>query len=146
MADGNFQQSIFRMPVVRHFIACERIETAAGGSRYTLANVIHAIKPVPEAVYPCIHPQLSLFVQMTDGRGKLSFRVQLIFLDVLDEEKSTHTSAPVILDLGNDPLIVHGWPIRLKNVLFERPGLYEFRLLCGAHVIAREAMVLRESS
>jgi hypothetical protein len=46
----------------------------------------------------------------------------------------------------NDPLIVHGWPIRLKNVLFERPGLFEFRLLCNAQVIGREPITLRESS
>src|SRR5580765_2851706 len=135
MGDGDSLQSDFCIPVVRHFIACERIETAPGSSQYTLTNLIHAIKPIPGAAYPRFHPALALFVQMANGRGTHTFRVQLVFVD---DEKSTHTSAPVILDLGNEPLIVHGWPIRLRNILFERAGLYEFRLLCDGQVIARE--------
>jgi hypothetical protein len=80
---------------------------------------------------------------MTDGRGRHSFQIQQVFAD---EEQSTYTSQPVTLDLGNDPLVVHGWPIRLNNVVFQRPGLYEFRLLCGGQLIAHETIVLRESS
>lgn len=136
------QQFDFRVPVVRHFIACERIDTSADGAQFSLVNVIHAIRPLPGAAYPRIHPQLCLFAQMTDGRGSHSLHLQLVFLD---DERSTYTSKPVILDLGNDPLVVHGWPMRLRNLFFERAGLYEFRLMCSGQVIAREPIVLREN-
>jgi hypothetical protein len=119
------------------------LATPPGGAQYSLVNVIYAIKPLPGLSYPRIHPELWLFVQMTDGRGSHSFRIELIFLD---DQRSTYTSGPVTLDLGDDPLIVHGWPIRLKNLLLQRPGLYEFHLLCDGQVIAREPIVLRESS
>jgi hypothetical protein len=142
MSNGSSEQPDFPFPVIRHFIACDRIEVTPGSSQYSLVNVIHAIKLLPGATYPRIHPELSLFVQMTDGRGKHAFQIQLVFVD---DDQSTYLSEPVILDLGNDPLTVHGWPIRLKNVLFARPGLYEFRLLFEGQVIARESIVLRES-
>src|SRR5260370_28415961 len=131
----------FRIPVVRHFIACERIDTVASSKQYSLIDVIHAIKPFPGAAYPRIHPQLCLFAQMTNGRGSHSCQVQRLFLD----DESTNTSNAVVLDIGTDPLIVHGWPILLKNVFFQRPGLYEFRLVCDAQVIAKEPIILREN-
>jgi hypothetical protein len=87
MDNGNSPQADFRIPVVRHFIACEKIETTPGGSRYSLVNVIHAIKPVPGVNYPRIHPEPCLFVQMVNGRGKNTFRVQLVFVD--DENRFT---------------------------------------------------------
>jgi hypothetical protein len=141
-ADQKENPPNFRIPVVRHFVACERIDTSADRKQYSLVDVIHVIKPLPDAqpAYPRIHPSLWLFVQMSDGRGSHTFRIQLVF----DGDKSTYASSPVILDLGNDPLTVHGWPIHLKNLLFQRPGLYEFLLLCDEQVIATESIVLRE--
>ena len=132
----------FRIPVVRHFIACERIDTAAGSAQteYSLHNVIHAIRTLPGVGYPRIHPLLYLFAQMTNGRGSHSFQIQKVLLD----DESTYTCPPVILDLGADPLVVHAYPFRLKNIRFQRAGLYEFRLLCDGQVIARETILLRE--
>ena len=43
-----------------------------------------------------------------------------------------------------DNYVVHVYPFRLKNVRFQREGLYEFRLLCDGQVIARETILLRE--
>jgi hypothetical protein len=73
----------FRIPAVRHFIACERIETALGSPQkeYSLHNVIHAIRLWGRRIYPHIHPLLSLFAQMTNGRGSHSFQIQKIHLD-----------------------------------------------------------------
>ena len=44
-----------------------------------------------------------------------------------------------------DPLVVHGWSIRLRNLPFARPDLYEFRLVCDGEVLAREPVRLRET-
>jgi hypothetical protein len=66
--------SDFRIPIVRHLIACERIDTKAGSGQYSLINIIHAIKPLPGAGYPRIQPLLCLFAHLTDGRGAIPFR------------------------------------------------------------------------
>ncbi len=56
-----------RKPVVRHFIACERIEQSQDGRQYSLINTVHALKLLPGAAYPQILPEIALFVQMSDG-------------------------------------------------------------------------------
>jgi hypothetical protein len=143
MNPNNAAQAGSRIPVVRHLIACERIERSADKRQYSLVNVIHAIRPSPGAPYPRIHPELCLFVQLTDGRGKHTFQLQLVLLD--EDETVLHTTPPVERDLGPDPLVVHGWPLTLRNILFPRPGVYEFRLLCDGREIARESIRLRET-
>jgi hypothetical protein len=135
-----------RKPVVRHFIACERVEWSPDGRHYSLRNLISAIRPLPGTTYPRIHPELYLFAVLTDGQGRLPFSVQLVTWDQQGQEQSIYTSPSVILDLGQDPLAVHGWPIRLRNLPFDRPGLYEFRLRCDGEIMAREPILLRDSS
>lgn len=132
-----------RIPVVRHFIACERIERSPDGRQCSLVNVIHAIQPLPGVPYPRIHPELGLFVQMSDGRGTHSFQLELVYL--AEEEVVIHATPPVERDLGPDPLMVHGWPLRLRNVPFPHPGVYEFRLRCDGQEVAREPIRLREN-
>src|SRR5207245_1427634 len=98
----------------------ERIERSPDRRQYSLVKVIHAIQPLPGAPYPRIHPQMCLFVMMTDGQGVHSFQLQLVFLD--DGETVIHTTPSIPRDFGLDPLAVHGWPIRLTNVPFPQPG------------------------
>jgi len=120
MSADNSNHPGSRMPVVRHFIACERIESSPDRRQYSLVNVIHAIRPRPGAPYPRIHPELCLFIQMTDGPGKHTFQLQLVFLD--EDETVIHTTPPIERDLGRNPLQVHGWPLTLRNIPFPRPG------------------------
>ena len=128
--------------MVRHFIACDDIDSASTG-KYSLHNVIYAVRLLPGAAYPQIHPMICLFVHMTNGRGSHSFQIELVFAD---DEQSTYISDLVTMNLGDDPLAVYGWPIRLRNLLFPHPGSYEFRLLCDGQVIAREPILLRDIS
>jgi hypothetical protein len=79
---------------------------------------------------------------MTDGQGTHEFGVELVYWDG-GTQRSTWTSHRVKLDLGQDPLIVHGWPIRLRNIPFAHPGDYDFVLWCDAEVIARETIHVR---
>jgi hypothetical protein len=68
-----------RVPVVRHFIACERIDRSPDRRQYSLVNVIHAIRPLPGASYPRIYSELVLFLMMTDGQGRHSFSCNSCF-------------------------------------------------------------------
>jgi hypothetical protein len=130
-----------RVPLVRHFIACERVDRSADGRQCSLVNLVHAIQPAPGAPYPRIHPELYLFAQITDGQGQHLFQIQLVLVE--GEETLIRTTPPISRDLGHDPLIVHGWPIHLRNILFPQAGLYEFRLFCDGQEIAREPILLR---
>lgn len=127
-------------PIVRYFIVCDRVEQSPDGRQVSLINLISTIRALPNAPYPRIHPGLWLFAQMTDGLGPFDFSIQLVNLD---DDRSIFVLPPVKLDLGQNPLAVRGWAKRLLNVLFEKPGMYEFRLLCDGDVIASAPIRLR---
>ena len=142
MSAGQSAESGFRIPVVRHFIACERIEHAPGRRNVALINLIHAIRPAAGALYPLIRRQLSLYVLLTDGSGRISCQLRLLLIE--EKETEIYTTPPLTRDLGPDPLAVIGWPLVLQNVPFPQPGLYEFRLLCAGLEIAREPILLKD--
>jgi hypothetical protein len=129
-------------PVARHFLVCDRVEVSSDGRRVTLVNIIYAITPLPGAQYPRIQPEICVFAQLTDGMGEVDLAVELVFYD---DDNSIFRTQPVRVDFGSDPLAVRGWTRRFTNVLFQMPGLYEFRLLCDGEIIARESILLRET-
>lgn len=129
-------------PVVRHFIACEKVESSLDSRQYSLLNIIQTIQILPGAAFPQIHPELYLFAMMTDGTGEHEFVIELVYWDC-GTQKSTWTSRRVKLDLGPDPLKVHGWPVRLQNLPFAQPGDYDFVLWCDGEILARETIRVR---
>ncbi|MHB1426691.1 MAG: DUF6941 family protein [Gemmataceae bacterium] len=100
--------------------------------------------PPEGAAYPHFHPQLHLFALLTDGAGQLPLTLAVVAWQAT-EEQSIYTSNEVIIDFGRGPLKVSIWRIRLRNFPFEHAGLYEFRLLYGGEIIAREPLLLRDS-
>ncbi len=76
-----------RKPVVRHFIACERVERSADGGNVTLRNLMHAIRLLPRSSFPYTLAQITLAAVVTDGHGDFSFEVELITWDDNGEER-----------------------------------------------------------
>ncbi len=132
------------LPIVRHFIACERIERLPEGNEFTLHRILHSISPSHEAGYPWVDAGLHLFVLMSDCRGQVALTLEMLALH-WEREELLYTSPELTLNLGDDPLYVHTVPIRLYEIPFDHPGFYEFRLKCGQEVIARESILLRET-
>jgi hypothetical protein len=134
-----------KRPLVRHFIACERVERAAAGGPYTLHNLTPSFQPVAGTTYPFTHPKVELLVVLTDGQGSHPFSVRVVTWNAQGKELSLYATKPITVDLGQDPLIVHVWTFRVRRLPFAHPGMYEFRLLCGTETIAQEPILLREA-
>lgn len=130
------------IPEVRHFLACEDITAVPGALRFTLVNVFQVLKPQPGDTFPLEQPQTCLYTVLANGRGTHTFAVELVF-GVGPNEVTIGTSPGLQRDLGQDPLVVHGFPLRLPSIRFDRPGQYEFRLLCDGQLIARELIEVR---
>ena len=129
-----------RKPIVRHFIPCENVQKSSE-SQYSIQNIVHTIRALPGANYPRIHPQIVLFVMLTDAQGIHEFCVEVVLWEH-GQQRSLWTTKRVKVDLGNDPLHVHGWTIRLNNVLLPQAGSYELVLWCGAEVLARQTILV----
>lgn len=129
------------IPLVRHFVACKEI-VVAEGKNVSLKDLVFVIVPLPGEHYPLLREDLALYALLTNGRGKHTFALELTRFE--GEEVRVVRTPSREVDLGQDPVIVFGMPIPLKNVKFQRPGQYTFHLLCDDTVIADEKILLRE--
>jgi uncharacterized protein DUF6941 len=132
-----------RPPIVRHFLACDDIAISADGRQISLTNLIHALRLKPGALFPHVVPQICLFAQLTDAHGDWPITVQLWQPRLYGEDSLLFPAQPRKMSFGSDPLVIHGLPIRLRNIVFPAAGLYEFRLLCDQLLIAREPILVR---
>jgi hypothetical protein len=130
------------IPIVRHFVACLEIIKETDNRTITLRNLIHAIVRLAGEPFPCIREQMALYAVLTNGRGEHDFGVELEFFE-RGAERSVRRSGSRRMDLGQDPTVVHGLPIPLKNVTFGSAGQYTFYLLCDGQRIAHEHVEVR---
>lgn len=130
------------IPVVRHFIACAEVVVQPGTRNATLQNLIHAIVRLPGEPFPCICEQVTLYAVLTNGRGEHDLAVELA-VDEEGAERRLRRSRSGHVDFGQDPTLVHGLPIRVRNITFDRAGQYAFYLLCDGRRIAEETLEVR---
>ncbi len=134
---------VVESPVVRHFIACKEIVVEPEGRSVSLKDLVVNIVPLPGEHYPVLREEMALYALLTNGRGKHAFALELTRLVEAEEVSVVRTPAREV-ELGQDPTIVHGLPIPLRNVVFAEPGQYSFHLLCDGTIIAAEKIQLWE--
>lgn len=139
MSTGGIPSASNRIPIVRHFVPCQKIDVLSG-NRFTLHNVIHQFRPIPSGTFPHRVSELWLFVQLTDAIGFYHFRVELAYLE---DPQLNMIWPPVTMNLGSNPLEVHNWPVQLKEIVFPGPGAYEFRLYYGRNLLASAPIFAR---
>src|SRR5687768_3898377 len=94
------------IPVVRHFLACAELEVS-GDRGVTIRNLIHSIVRLPGEPCPCVREQMALYALLTNGRGEHDFAIELVYAGEM-EEQVMFKSQQRLIDLGQDPTIVHG--------------------------------------
>ncbi len=100
----------------------------------------HVINAGSDAAFPVCHPELCVFLQVTDGRG--SGTVEIVAIES-DTDQVIWSSIPQTITFGKDPLAVSGLVFRLRNCLFPRPGLYWIEFRYNDVTTAQEHLLLR---
>jgi hypothetical protein len=129
------------VPVVRYFLPCLEIILSADGRDVTLRSLIHTIVRLPGEPFPCVRERMALYALLANGRGEHEFGIELVYFhEGIEHSRSVPGRR---LDLGQDPAVVHGLPIPLKNVPFDQAGQYTFYLLCDGRRIAEAPVEVR---
>jgi hypothetical protein len=131
-------------PRARHFIPCHAVLTDSNRHAYSLQGVIYLVQPAAGDSFPILLSELALFAVLSNGHGDYELFVQIVTWDPTGTEVEVWQTSKVNLDLGKDPLTVHGWPIRLRKIVFENPGLYEFRLICDGAILTQTEVLVRD--
>ncbi|HEY8503500.1 MAG TPA: hypothetical protein VIL46_02885 [Gemmataceae bacterium] len=129
-------------PTVRHLIPCDDVRQDPTTPRVvTLVNVVHALQASGTPPYPARHPELCVFVLMTECRGEGRFQVRVVDADTW---ALAFANRERTLRFPGNPLEVHGVAFRIQECPFPRPGLYLVQLWYdGRMILAEQPILLR---
>jgi hypothetical protein len=91
--------------------------------------------------FPAQHPHMTVFVEVTDCRGRTPFAVRVI--DV-DERRAPLVEATTEVDMA-DPLEIRMLILPLEDLVFPEPGEYRVQLLSGDAPLMERRLLLRSS-
>ncbi len=128
-------------PVVRYLIICEDVQTDPDNPRrVTLVGLISAIRSLEEPPFPLLYRELCVFLQLTGCRGAAEGRLEIQHADSGQMVFRTRTRT---IPLGSDPLEIVGVTFRIRNCLFQDPGLYWVQFWYDERMLAQQALLLR---
>jgi len=128
-------------PTVRYLIVCEDIQTAVDNPRrVTLVGLINSIRPLELPPFPLLYREICVFLQLTECRGPADGRIEIQHADSGQVVFRTRTRT---IPFGIDPLEVVAVSFRLRNCLFDEPGLYWVQLWYNEQMLAQQPLLLR---
>ena len=125
-----------QLPSANATLICDSVITEAGTNKKSLIGVFENINAL---AFPLVHPSLCVYVKLTEARGTYRFRLELADLETGTTILSKEIPGPVAID---NPLGTHEMVFNLRNLRFEHPGTYEFRICANGRVFAQKAFVL----
>jgi len=122
-----------RRPVVKAFLVCDMILHDAATNKRSLIGVFHDLGSTQ---FPAVHPNLWIYANLTDAKGKYEFEFRL--LDVTRNALVGGAKPPPI-EIG-DPRQTAEFSAQLRNLTLPAAGIYEFHLLANNELIATKAI------
>ena len=118
-------------------VVCDNVHQDPGTGKFFLLgcfSVVHARE------FPATHPLMFLYVSVTNGRGKVPLKIQLIDAN---EEQSPIWSVEEEVDFP-DPRIVMEMYFGLVNIKFPEPGEYRFQLFAAREFLMERRIIINQ--
>jgi hypothetical protein len=130
-------------PLCLAMILCDAVQIDQGTNK---ATILGAFSSVVAGAYPAIHPQLAVFVELTDARGETPLVLKLCRATADDPDGVLITSLQITYN-SIDPLSVGRIVVVMGNVPLPEPGEYRVVLTteAGLAVSERRLMALTAS-
>jgi hypothetical protein len=122
-------------------ILCQDWYSESGQSTFiSIRGLLVSIESLESPAYPLKYAEICTIVLLTECRGA----AELTLVCVEEEtEKTVYQSMSHNAPLGTDPLGVVLVPFRVKNLTFQRPGVYRFEVWYNGKVLAEQPLRLR---
>jgi hypothetical protein len=128
-------------PTVRYLIVCEDVQTAPDNPRrVTLVGLLSAIRSMGQPPFPVLYREICVFLQLTECRGPADARIEIQHADSGQVVFRTRTRT---VPFSSDPLEVVGATFRIRNCVFEEPGLYWVQFWYNEAMISQQPLILR---
>jgi hypothetical protein len=122
------------LPYVRVLFLCEEATYSIEKDRWVLTHPFTVVELPPDATFPFEVMKLNLYANLADSRYDVNFVVEVRHIEwSLNTSRESATivwhSKPEPYATPGDPLIAFDQVFHLKNVPFDKPGVYEFALM-----------------
>jgi hypothetical protein len=124
-------------PDVLAVLICDQIITDRLTGKQSLIGMFSRIHSL---VFPALHPQLSVFVALTDGHGKTELTIRIV--------DSNESRPPLVEGKGGvhfqNPRAIANLALQFNGLRFPEPGQYRVQLWSGTALLkeARLELVL----
>lgn len=119
------------VPDVLALLVCDQIITDRLSGKQSLIGMFSTIH---SASFPVVHPQLCVYVALTDGRGKTPLTIRIVDAD--------DSRPPLVQGTGmvefKDPRMIANLALQFHGLRFPEPGQYRIQLYCK-EALLREA-------
>lgn len=87
--------------------------------------------------FPCEHPQMAILAALTNGNGKYDLQ-----LSIEHEESGVEIVTLQGPAQFSDPLAVQDLPIKLRSIVFEKPGKYWVMIKADGEILQQRPLFL----
>lgn len=124
-------------PDVISLIVCDQIITDRLTGKQSLIGMFSRVHG---RLFPASHPQLSVFVMLTDGHGKTELMIRIV--------DSNDARPPIVegkglVDFKNPRAIAH-LALQFHGLVFPQPGEYRVQIFCHGELLREARLELVE--
>ena len=126
------------IPDVLALILCDQIITDRITGKQSLIGMFSTINSFQ---FPVVQPQLSVYVALTDGRGKTPLTIRIV--------DSEDARPPLVQGTGivefRNPRAIANLALQFHGLRFPEPGEYRAQLLCEDTLLREARLTLRKA-
>ncbi len=126
------------VPDIIALIVCDQIITDRLSGKQSLIGLFSTIHSVR---FPVVHPQLSIYVALTDGRGKTPLTIRVVDAD--------DVRPPLVQGQGvvefKDPRAIANLALQFHGLTFPEPGQYRVQILCRDTLLREARLMLKKA-
>jgi hypothetical protein len=126
------------VPDVISLIVCDQIITDRVTGKQSLIGIFSNIHSFQ---FPMMHPQLSVYVTLTDGRGKTPLTIRIVDTD---EARPPLVEGTGVVEFKN-PRAIANLALQFHGLRFPQPGEYRVQLLCKDTLLREARLTLRKA-
>ena len=114
-------------PILLALILCDSIIREAQTNKLSL---IGTFNNVFAASFPCTHPNISVYIAITKGRGRIACKLRMTSLT----DDRMIFELPGQIEFGG-PITVGELAFQLQQIRFETPGVYAVEFWAGGDLL-----------
>ena len=130
----NKRETPFQAPYVLAMLICDAVHRDPGTGKPT---IIGCFGTIGAAQFPAAHPFMTVYVELTDGRGQVPLTLRLVDSDEDSEIFRAETEVNM-----SDPLAIVVTAFGINGAIFPKAGEYRMQLLAGTERLLERRLLL----